>query len=452
MGGAIGDLKIVDALLSKEHKRVYQEKLTTAEEAVKLIKSFDHVLLAHCVGEPKALITAMVNNYKNYENVKVHSMVRLGPVDITAPEMQGHFIGEPMFSGGNSRLALKEGRAEFIPMFFHEVPKNIREKKLPVDVILVQLSPPDENGYCSLGTSVDYTLQGIKTAKTVLAQINRNMPRTYGDSFVHINEFTKIIEADEPLYEVPSIEPSETEKKIGEYCASLVEDGSTLQLGIGGIPDAVMLFLEHKKDLGIHSEMIADGTLKLFEKGVITNKYKNFDKGKMTVTFLMGTKKLYNFANNNPAVQLMPVDYINHPAVVMKQHKMVSINSAIEVDFQGQVNAEAVGKNQFSGVGGQVDFIRGVSMGKDGKAIIAMPSVTIKKDGSMISKIIPAIEKWAPITTSRNDIDYVVTEYGIAELKAKTLPERARNLINIAHPKVRDELIAAFKERFLVKF
>lgn len=425
---------------------MYKEKLTTADDAVKSIKDGDHVLLAHCVGEPKTVIEAMTKNGPNYKDVKVHHMVRLGPVDITAPELEGHLEAQPMFAGGNTREALKEGRAGFIPMFFHEVPKMIREKKLPVDVLLVTVSPPDEDGNCSLGTSVDYTLEGVKTAKTVIAQVNKNMPRTGGDSLVNISEFTHIVEADDPLYEINPPKITDVEKKIGEYCASLIEDGSTLQLGIGGIPDAVMLFLDGKKDLGIHSEMISDGTLALFKKGVITGKYKNFDQGKMTVTFLMGTRALYDFADNNPDVEVKPVDYVNHPAVVMKQHKMISINSAIEVDLMGSVCAEAIGLNQFSGVGGQVDFIRGVAMGDDGKAIIAMPSVTIKKDGTMISKIVANLN--GPVTTSRNDIDYVVTEYGIAELKAKTLQERAENLINIAHPDMRDSLKEEFKKRF----
>jgi 4-hydroxybutyrate CoA-transferase len=278
------------------------------------------------------------------------------------------------------------------------------------------------------------------------------MPRTFGDGFVHVSEFTHIVEAEDELYEVAPPKITEVEEKIGEHCASLIEDGSTLQLGIGGIPDAVMKFLGDKKDLGIHSEMIADGTIDLFEKGAITGKHKTTNKGKMTVTFLMGTRKLYDFAHNNPALEVKPVDYVNHPAVIMQQYKMVSINSAIQVDLQGQVCAEALGLNQFSGVGGQVDFIRGVSMGDDGKAIIAMPSVTIKKDGTMISKIVPFLDEGAPITTSRNDIDYVVTEYGIAELKAKTLKERAKNLIDIAHPDVRDSLIAEYEKRFNDKF
>lgn len=425
----------------------YTKKLCTPEEAVKQIKSGDTVVFAHGAGESPILVEAMIKNADQYENVEIKHMVSMGSGGYTQPGMEKHFRVNPMFVSGNVRGSIEEGRGDFTPAFFHEVPKLIREGKLNCDVAMVQVSLPDENGYCSLGTSVDYTWQAIKTAKMVLAQVNDQMPRTFGDQ-VHVSDLDYITEASTPLFESKQSKITEVEEKIGRYCASLIEDGSTLQLGIGGIPDAAMLFLEDKKDLGIHSEMISDGTLALYEKGVITGKYKNFDQGKMTVTFLMGSRKLYDFAHENPAVELRTVDYTNHPAVIMKQHKMVSINSAIQVDLQGQVVAEAMGLRQFSGVGGQVDFIRGTAMGEDGKAIIAMPSVTVKKDGTMISKIVAFVDHGAPVTTSRNDVDYVITEYGIAPLKGKSLRERARNLISIAHPSMRDELAQEFERRF----
>ncbi|HAF60632.1 MAG TPA: 4-hydroxybutyrate CoA-transferase [Clostridiales bacterium UBA9856] len=430
----------------------YKRKLCTPEEAVKHIKSGDSVFLAHCVGEPPVLVEAMVNCAEEYgyENVEIKHMVSLGSGAYAQPGMEKHFRANPIFLSANIRRAVEEGRADFTPAFFHEVPKLIRDGKLKCDVAMAQVSPPDENGYCSLGTSVDYTWQAIKSARTVIVQVNDQMPRTFGD-MVHVDDFDHIVEASTPLFEIKPPKITEVEEKIGRYCASLIEDGSTLQLGIGGIPDGVMLFLDDKKDLGIHSEMISDGTMALYEKGVITGKYKNFDKEKMTVTFLMGTRKLYDFANENPAVELRTVDYTNHPAVIMKQHKMVSINSAIEVDLHGQVVAEAMGLRQFSGVGGQVDFVRGAAMSDDGKAIIAMPSVTTKRDGTVISKIVAFVEHGAPITTSRNDVDYVITEYGIAALKGKSLRERARNLINIAHPDFRDELAEEFERRFCEK-
>ncbi len=433
-------------------KKLYNDKLCSTDDAVKAIESHSTVFLGHCIGEPTALIEAMIRNKDRYEKVIIKHMVRLAPVDFAAPELAGHFIDTSIFAGANTRLALAEGRADFTPTFFHELPKQIREGKQKVDVALVMVTPPDEFGYCSMGVSVDYTKQVIETANLVIAQVNENMPWTYGDSYVHVSEFDFIAEADTPLYESKSVEISDTEKAIGRHCASLIEDGSTLQLGIGGIPDAVMLFLTDKKDLGIHSEMIADGTLALWEQGVITGNMKSENKGKMTVSFLMGTRKLYDFAHENPAVQILPVDYVNHPMTVMKQHKMVSINSAMQTDLMGQVNSESIGLKQFSAIGGQVDFVRGAAMSDGGKAIIAMPSVTIKKDGTMISKIVPFLDEGATVTTSRTDVDYIITENGIAELKGKTLRERAKNLIAIAHPDVQDGLKEEFERRFKEKY
>ncbi|MDR0423889.1 MAG: 4-hydroxybutyrate CoA-transferase [Clostridiales Family XIII bacterium] len=433
-------------------KEIYKSRLCTADEAVRNIRSGETVVLAHAVGEPPALTDALVANAERFENVEIRHMVSLGLGKYAAPGMEKHFRVNPMFAGANVRACLAEGRGDFTPAFFHEVPKLFRTGQLTLDVLMCQVSPPDEHGYCSLGTSVDYTLQALKSARLVLAQVNSNFPCTYGESFVHVSEIDHFVEADAPMFEIKPPTIGDVEKSIGEHCASLVEDGSTLQLGIGGIPDAVMLFLKDKKDLGIHSEMISDGTLELFESGVITNRKKSENVGKMTVAFLMGTEKLYRFAHKNPAVEVRPVDYVNHPIVVSRQHKIVSINSAIQIDLQGQVDAEAMGLRQFSGVGGQVDFIRGAAMSDGGKAIIAMPSVTIKKDGSIISKIVPFLDEGAPVTTSRNDIDYVVTEYGIAPLKGQSLRQRARHLINIAHPDKRAELVEEFEKRFSDKF
>lgn len=429
-------------------KKIYNDRLCSADEAVKHIKSHSTVFLGHCVGDPTALVEAMIRNKEQYEGLIMKHMIRLGPVDYQEPGMEKHFIDTPIFVGGNARKALAEGRGDFVPTFFHEFPKQIREGRQKGDYALIMVTPPDEHGYCSLGPAVDYTMQAAKSAPVVIAQVNENLPKIYGNSFLHVSEFDHIVEANTPLYEIQPIEISDTEKEIGRYCASLIEDGSTLQLGIGGIPDAVMLFLKDKKDLGIHSEMISDGTLALWEEGAITNNMKSENKGKMIVTFLMGTQKLYDFVNDNPAVEIHPVDYVNHPVTVMKQHKMISVNSAMQVDLMGQVNAESIGLRQFSAVGGQVDFIRGVAMGDDGKAIIAMPSITVKKDGTKISKIVPFLDEGAAVTTSRNDIDYVVTEYGIAELKGETLRQRARNLIKIAHPDVQDGLKEEFEKRF----
>jgi 4-hydroxybutyrate CoA-transferase len=426
--------------------------LTTAAEAVKHIKNGSTVVLAHCVGEPPTLVRAVVENREQYRDLEIRHMVRLGGLDFATPGYEKHFRVNPWFASGNSRAALAEGRGDFTPCFFHEVPRVIREGRSKCDVTLLQVSPPDAHGFCSLGTSVDYTRQAVTTGKLVIAQVNSKMPRTWGDGLVHVSEFDYIVEADDDLYEIQPPAIGDVEKAIGEHCASLIEDGSTLQLGIGAIPDAVMLFLKNKKDLGIHSEMISDGTLALYNAGVITGAKKSENPGKMTVTFLMGTRELYDFAHDNPAVEVKPVDYVNHPIVIARQYKMISVNSAIQADLQGHVNAEAMGLRQFSGVGGQVDFVRGAAMSEEGKAIIAMPSVTVKKDGTMISKIVPFLDAGAPVTTSRCDVDYVITEYGIAELKGKSLRERARNLIGIAHPDMCEPLKDEFQKRFAEKY
>lgn len=426
----------------------YKNKLVSKEEAVNKIKSGDRVVIGHAVGEPLVVVDAMVQNKDKYENVEIVHMVPMGKGEYLQTGMEKHFRHNAIFVGASTRAAVAEGRADYTPCFFYEVPKLFKNN-LPVDVALVTLSKPDENGYCSLGTSVDYTKQAIKSAKITIAQINEEMPYTLGDSKVHISKVDYIVEANSPLPVLNPPKIGDVERAIGENCASLVEDGSTLQLGIGAIPDAVLLFLKDKKDLGIHSEMISDGVVELYEAGVITNKAKTLHQGKMVVTFLMGTKRLYDFANNNPDLEMYPVDYVNDPCVIMKNHKMVSINSCIQVDFMGQVVSDSVGKKQFSGVGGQVDFVRGASMAEGGKSIIAMPSTASK---GTVSRIVPLIDQGAAVTTSRNDVHYIVTEYGVADLKGKTLKDRARALINIAHPNFREELIKEWETRFLSKF
>jgi len=431
-------------------KKIYEERKCTAEEAVKEIKSKDRVVFAHCIGEPTVLVDAMVKNAHNYKDVTISHMVTFGKGEYTDPKYAENFRWEGWFAGGPTRKCIEMSHGDYVPAFFHEVPSLIRKKLCPVDVMMAMVSPPDEHGFCSVGVSSDYTMEGIRSAKKVLVEVNPNMPVIYGDTFVHVSRFDKIVEVDYPLTEVPMAKIGEVEESIVKYCASLIEDGSTLQLGIGAIPDAVLYQLKDKKDLGIHSEMISDGVVDLFQTGAITGAKKTIHKGKMLVTFLMGTKKLYDFVEKNPLVEMRTVDYVNDPTVIMQNHKMVSINSCLQVDFIGQVVSDTIGTKQFSGVGGQVDFVRGASMSLDGKgkAIIAMPSTTTKKDGTMISKIVPYIDHGAAVTTSRNDVDYIITEYGIAHLKGKSLRERARSLIKIAHPDVREELKKAFNERF----
>ena len=319
---------------------------------------------------------------------------------------------------------------------------------------MVTVTPPDEHGYCNVGVSSDYTMQAVKSARVVLAEVNDQVPTVFGNTYIHVDEIDAFVEYNRPLPESKPAKIGPVEEAIGKNCASLINDGDTLQLGIGAIPDAVLAQLGEKKHLGIHSEMIADGVVDLFEKGAIDCSQKGIDEGKMVVTFLMGTKKLYDWCDKNPMVELREVDYVNHPMTVCNLKNLVCINACVQIDFMGQIVSECIGTKQISGVGGQVDFIRGASMAKDGnaRAIIAMPSVTVKKDGSKISKIVPFIDHGAAVTTSRCDADYVVTEYGIAKLKGTNLKDRARQLINIAHPDFREELKEQFKERFNAEF
>jgi 4-hydroxybutyrate CoA-transferase len=427
-------------------KEIYKSKLSSADDAVKNIKSGDRVVLGHAVGEPLVLVDAMVNNKDNYKNVEIVHMVAMGKGKYTEKGMEEHFRHNALFVGGSTREAVNSGRADYTPCFFTEVPRLFKEGYMPVDVALVQLSRPDEHGYCSFGVSVDYTKSAVESAQIVIAEVNDKMPRTMGDAFIHVSKIDYIVETSYDLVELNPPKIGDVEKAIGENCAKLINDGDTLQLGIGAIPDAVLLFLKDKKDLGIHSEMFSDGVVELVEAGVVNNSKKTLHKGKMVVTFLMGTKRLYEFVDNNPSVECYPVDYVNNPYIIMQNDNMISINSCIQVDLMGQVVSESIGLKQFSGVGGQVDYVRGASMSKGGKSIIAMPSTASK---GKISRIVPLITEGSAVTTSRNDVHYVVTEYGIADLKGKTLKERAMALIEIAHPDFKEELMEEFKKRFL---
>ncbi|AWI03242.1 acetyl-CoA hydrolase/transferase family protein [Clostridium drakei] len=430
-------------------KDIYESKLITAKEAVSKIKSNSRVVVGHAVGEPSELIDALVENKESYENVEIVHMVAMGKGDYAKEEMEKYFKHNSIFVGASTRDAVNSGRGDYTPCFFYEVPKLFKDGYMPVDVALIQVSKPDEHGYCSFGVSNDYTKPAAECAKLVIAEVNENMPRTMGDSFIHVSDIDCIVEVSHEIIELKPPKIGEVEKSIGKYCASLIEDGSTLQLGIGAIPDAVLLFLKDKKDLGIHSEMISDGVVELVEAGVITNKKKTLHPGKIVVTFLMGTKRLYDFVNDNPMVETYPVSYVNDPTVIMKNYKMVSINSCVQVDLMGQICSESIGMKQISGVGGQIDFIRGSSMSKDGKSVIAIPSTAAK---GKVSRIVPLLDEGAAVTTSRNDVDYVITEYGIARLKGKTLKQRAKELINIAHPDFREGLIKEYEIRFKCNF
>lgn len=431
-----------------EWKELYKQKITTADEAVKHIKSGDRVVVGHAVGEPVTLTDALVKNKDRYENVEIVHMVSMGKSEYCNAGMEKHFCHNTIFIGKTSRNAVAEGRGDFTPCYFSEFPDLFRNT-LPVDASLVLVSPPDEHGYCSYGVSVDYTKPATEEAKLVIAQVNKHMPRTLGDSFIHVRDIDFIVEEDTLVIELPAARIGEVERKIGEYCASLINDGDTLQLGIGAIPDAVLLFLKDKKDLGIHSEMISDGVVELVEAGVINNNKKTLHRGKSIVTFLMGSRRLYDYVDNNPEVEMYPVDYVNDPIVIAKNENMVSINSCIQVDLLGQVVSTSVGLNQISGVGGQVDFVRGANMSKGGKTIMAMASTAAK---GKVSKIVSLIDEGAAVTTTRYDVNYVITEFGIAQLKGKNLRQRAEALINIAHPDFKAELIETYEKRFNRKF
>ncbi|WP_129596006.1 acetyl-CoA hydrolase/transferase family protein [Anaerophilus nitritogenes] len=430
-------------------KKIYKSKLTKLEDAVKKIKSRDRVVTGHAAAEPQKLIDAMIRNKDQYEDVEIVHMVPLGKGEYTHPEMAPHFRHNALFVGGSTRQGVAEARADYTPCFFTEIPRLFKEGYLPVDVALIQLSRPDEHGYCSFGVSNDYTKPATECAKLVIAEVNDHMPRTMGDSFIHVSDLDCIIETSYPIIELNPPKIGDVEKAIGENCATLINDGDTLQLGIGAIPDAVLLFLKDKKDLGIHSEMFSDGVVELVESGVVNNKRKTLHKDKMIVTFLMGTQRLYDFVNNNPSVEMYSVDYVNNPYVIMQNENMVSINSCIQVDLMGQVVSDTIGLKQFSGVGGQIDYVRGASLSKGGKSIIAIPSTASK---GKLSRIVPFIDEGAAVTTSRNDVHYIVTEYGIANLRGKTLKERGRALIQIAHPDFKPMLIEEWERRFCTKF
>ena len=427
----------------KPWKAEYREKLVSADEAVSHIRSGQRIVFSNAAGESLVLSDALVRNRALFENVEIVHMVAMGEAKYCEPGMEKHFRHNSFFLGASTRKAAKEGRADVTPVYFSEVTELFRTT-LPVDAVFLNLSPPDEHGYCSFGISVDYSKPAAMEAELVIAQINPSMPRTLGDSFIHISDIDYIVEADTPLIELPPAGISEVERAIGKNCASLIEDGDTLQLGIGAIPD-VLGFLKEKKDLGIHSEMISDGIVELYEGGVITNRRKSLHAGKSIVTFLMGTRKLYDFADNNPAVELHPVDYVNDPYVIAQNERLVSVNSCVQVDLMGQIVSASVGRRQISGVGGQVDFVRGANMSRGGKSIMAMPSTAAE---GRISKIVPVIGEGAAVTTSRYDADYIVTEYGAARLKGESLRNRAKMLIRIAHPDFRRMLAEEYEKRF----
>ena len=425
-------------------KKIYDSRLKTPEEAIKLIKDGDRVVTAFGCCEPIGIERALVENYENYHDVQVTSMLLIGETPWVRDEVKGHFSFNSFFASGSSRKAIENGIADFTTCYFYEIPKVLREVVKP-RVTIMSVSPPDENGYVSLGTNVDYIESTLAYCEVKIAQVNKYVPKTHGEAIKHVSEFDCFVEIDEPLPEVPSVENTEVEKAIGKHCASLINDGDCIQLGIGGIPNAICAELHDKKDLGLHSEMVGDGIIDLIKKGVINNSKKTIHHGKSILGFVFGTEKLFHFLDHNPAVEMHPIEYVNNPSVIAQNDNMVSVNSCLQVDLQGQVVSDTIGLTQFSGVGGQVDFVRGATMSKGGRSIIAMPSTA---KGGTVSRIVPVITEYSAVTTTRNDVNYIVTEYGIAQLKGKTMKDRARALIMIAHPNFREALCNDFLERF----
>lgn len=429
-------------------KEEYKRKVSTPEEAIKDIHDGDCVVMGHAAAVPRVVPQAMSEHCEDYNDVLIFHMTTLGDNPLLHPRCYGHFRHVSNFLSGNSRDTVNHLEGDFFPAYFHDVPEMIGDE-IPCEVAIFQATPPNEEGYCSLGVSCDYALAAIRRARAVIIETNEMMPFVGGDNMIHVSQIDHIIPCAYPLPELHSDAPSEVEAAIGRHCASLVTDGTTLQLGIGAIPNAVLAELGDKNDLGIHSEMFSDGVAELMKKGVINGSRKTMHKGKVVATFIMGSRELYDFVDGNDDIELYPVDYTNDPIVIAQQYRMVSINSCLEVDLMGQVASETIGMRQYSGIGCQIDFVRGASMAREGKSIIAMPSTAA---GGTISRIKPFLTPGSAVSTTRNDVNYLVTEYGIARLKGRTLKHRAEDLIRIAHPDFRPMLIEEYERRFQCKY
>jgi acetyl-CoA hydrolase len=419
---------------------IYRRKVTDVTSALSAIGSGDSVYLGGGAGAPAVLVDGLIERAAELRKVQLVHILTFIDAPYVDEKYEGAFRSNSLFIGNNVRKAVQEGRADFTPIFLSEIPGLFQKGILPIDVALIALSPPDEHGFCSFGVEVGTTKPAAESARIIIAEVNQQMPRTLGDSFIHVSRLTHVVEVDHPLPEAPQGGSSPEHLRIGEFIAEMIPDGATLQMGIGSIPDAVLKNLGSHKDLGIHTELFSDGVVSLFEQGIITCSRKTFHVGKMVAGFLFGTQKLYNFVDNNPIVELHPTEYVNDPFNIALNDNMVAINAALQVDLTGQVCADSMGPILYSGVGGQVDFIRGSARSKGGLPIIALPSTA---KGDSISRISPMLPEGSGVTTTRNDVHYVVTEYGVASLYGKTIRQRTRELINIAHPRFRDDLIQA---------
>ncbi len=411
-------------------------KSITAEEAVKVIKSNNRVYIQAAAAAPQKLINAMSARYDELRNIEVCHLHTEGIAPYANPIYKDSFHVNSFFIGKNVRHTIKAGNGSYTPVFLSELPVLFKRNILPVDVALIHVSTPDRHGYCSLGVSVEATIAALENAKHVIAQVNPQMPRVHGEGIIHISEIDALVEVDVPIFEHHMPDSTEIENKIGDFVANLIDDKSTLQMGIGTIPNAVLSRLGNHKDLGLHTEMFSDGVVDLIEKNVINGNYKGINPGRALATFLVGSKKLYDFVDDNPFVEMRPSDYVNDAANIKLNPRMVAINSAIEVDLTGQICADSIGTSMYSGVGGQMDFMRGASLSKEGKAIIALPSITAKGQ----SKIVPFLKTGAGVVTTRAHAHYIVTEYGVANLYGKTLKQRVQALVKIAHPNFRESI------------
>lgn len=425
----------------------YKSKLCSAADAVARIQSWDQVYFGGNAAIPQALVRALAARRDELESVVLHHVLLIGEDPLSAPDMAGHFRHNSLFVGPADRKAVNEGRADYVPVFLYQIPRLFQEEILDVDVAMVQVSPPDEHGFMSLGVETMASKAACQVAKTVIVQVNEKMPRVLGDSFLHASRVHAIVEHSEELPTLTSKPATEVEKAIAAHVVKMIEPGATLQMGIGGVPDSVFAALEGQLELGIHTEMISDGAMRAIERGVVSGARKTLHPGKVVITFALGSKELYEFLDDNPFIEAHPVDYVNDPFIISQNENMVAINSALEVDLTGQVCSDSIGTFIFSGFGGQVDFIRGAARAKGGKPIIALPSTAKKGE---LSRIVPALKPGAGVVTSRADVHRVVTEHGVANLFGKNLRERVELLIGIADPKFRDELEREAKARRLL--
>jgi 4-hydroxybutyrate CoA-transferase len=415
----------------------YKKKLRTADEAVQCVKSGRRVYIQPGCAEPETLVEALMRRGPYVYDVEIVHMMTMGCAPYVAPEMAGHFRHNAVFIGPNVREAINDGRADYTPIYLSEIEELFESGAMPIDVALLELSPPDSHGFCSFGVGVDTSLTAAKCARYVVAQINDQMPRTYGDSFIHVSDIDVVVESSRPLCTARKHDTSDMHSAIAKNVATLIDDGCVIQTGIGGIPDAVLPMLMDRKDLGVHSELVADGVIPLIEAGIINGARKNFKPRKIIVGFALGSKRMFEFVDNNPIFEFHPTSWTNDPLFIARNDNMIAINSALEVDLTGQVCSDSIGTYFYSGIGGQVDFLRGASRSKGGKPIIALPSTA---KGGTLSRIKPMLSPGAGVVTSRGLIRYVVTEYGVAYLHGKSIRERAKALIEVAHPKFRDEL------------